>query len=264
MTRPLALVTGASSGIGAELARLFGADGHDLVLVARRRDRLETLAGELEHSGVSVRVISSDLSSPSAPEELVRELQSRTLTPEVLVNNAGVGVYGPFVETPLDREVAMIRLNVEAATTLAKLLLPAMVERRRGGILNVASTAAFQPGPLMAVYYATKAYLLSFSEAIADELRGSGVTVTTLCPGPVVTEFQAGAGMEDSRLVKTPLVMDVRRVARAGVRGFRRGKRLVIPGLQNRLIVQLERLLPRQVVTRMTGAVQEGRRAPKQ
>jgi short-subunit dehydrogenase len=260
VTRALALVTGASSGIGLELARLFARDGYDLLLVARGRERLEEAARELARAGVDVTVHPADLADPGAIALLAETVAARGLSPEVLVNNAGLGVYGPFAETALERELGVIRVNVEAATALAKLFLPGMLARRRGGILNVASTAAFQPGPLMAVYYATKAYLLSFSEAIADELRGTGVTVTALCPGPTRTNFQKQAGMERSRLIRTPLVMDVREVARIGYEGFRRGRRVVIPGVSNRLVVGLERFFPRTLVTSMTRKVQESRR----
>ena len=177
-----ALITGASSGIGLDLARLFAKDGHDVVLVARSEGKLREIAAELERDfGMTAHVIVADLAKPDAPQTLVAQLP---VDVDVLVNNAGFGVLGPFVETDLAKELEMIQVNVVALTHLTKLLLPPMVARRRGRVLNVASTAAFQPGPLMAVYYATKAYVLSFSEAIADELRDSGVTVTALCPGP--------------------------------------------------------------------------------
>ena len=259
MTRPLALVTGASSGIGRELARLLAQDGHDLALVARRRELLEELAGELTSSGATVVVLPQDLSEEGAATALAGELAARGLRPEVLVNNAGVGTSGFFAETPLDRELAMIRINVVAPTELTKLLLPAMLERRRGRILNVASTAAFQPGPLMAVYYATKAYLLSFSEALANETAGTGVTVTALCPGPTRTRFQQKAGVAESRLFHSPLVSDVEPVARAGYEGMKRGRRVVVPGLANKVLVQAERLTPRRWVTAITRAIQENR-----
>ncbi|HEX7419159.1 MAG TPA: SDR family NAD(P)-dependent oxidoreductase, partial [Thermoanaerobaculia bacterium] len=174
MNRPTALVTGASSGIGLDLSRVLAKNGYDLVLVARTASKLQDAANELQKSGVSAGVIASDLSRPSAAAEIVAELTLRNIEIEVLVNNAGYGLTGPFVDNDLQREVDMIQVNVVALTQLTKLLLRPMVARKRGRILNVASTAAFQPGPLMAVYYATKAYVLSFSEAIAEELRDSG------------------------------------------------------------------------------------------
>ena len=180
---PTALVTGASSGIGLELATLLAKDRHDLVLVARGRERLDGVArGLTEEFGVAATVLPADLTDPSAPIDIALALAERKLAIDILVNNAGFGVYGFFAQTPLEKELAMIQVNITALTHLTKLLLPGMLERRRGRILNVASTAAFQPGPLMAVYYATKAYVLSFSEALANETAGTGVTVTALCP----------------------------------------------------------------------------------
>src|SRR3954449_1502715 len=196
-TRPVALVTGASAGIGRELCDILAREGHDLVLVARREPELTALAGELkEKYGADARVVIADLSKARAAQGVVKEL-GPSAEVDVLVNNAGFGGHGAFVERPRDVELGQIAVNVTALTDLTRLLLPGMVERRRGRILNVASTAAFQPGPFMAVYYATKAYVLSFSQAIAEELSGSGVTVTTLCPGVTETQFQQVAGAED-------------------------------------------------------------------
>lgn len=257
---PNALVTGASSGIGWELAKLLAGDRYDLVFVARRGKRLEELGRDLTAAfGVQVRVIAKDLAEQNAPSEVFAELQQAGLFIHVLVNSAGFGVYGPFARTERAKELEMIQVNVAALTDLTKLLLPAMLERRNGKILNVASTAAFQPGPLMAVYYATKAYVLSFSEALANELAGSGVTVTALCPGPTETHFQKDAGLEDTRLFKSPLLMDARSVARAGYEGMKKGKRVVIPGLGNRLLVQTERFTPRRLVTAIARKIQETR-----
>src|SRR3989475_8551934 len=196
-----ALITGASSGIGLELARVLAEHGHDGGLVARSEATLQSLAAELKARDVRAHVIVVDLSAPGAAKAVVDRVRDLALEIDVLVNNAGYGVYGPFLETSLDAELAMIRVNIVALTELTKRLLPAMVARKRGKILNVASTAAFLPGPLMAVYYATKAYVLSFSEAIANELEGTGVTVTALCPGPTASGFQAAARLEESRLV---------------------------------------------------------------
>jgi hypothetical protein len=262
--RQTALVTGASGGIGWELARAFAAGGYDLVLVARSGGKLEQLAGELRNRhGVAVRVLAKDLTAHGAPDEIFQELEGVGTAVDVLVNNAGFATFGPFAETDLASELEEIQLNVAVLTHLTKRFLPGMLARRRGGVLNVASTAAFQPGPLMAVYYATKAYVLSFSEALGEELRGSGVTVTALCPGPTATGFQARAEMQDSGLFTGPLkVMDAAAVARAGYEGFRKGKRIVIPGLINKLGVQSVRVSPRALATRLVGAMQAKRNHP--
>lgn len=257
---PTALVTGASSGIGLELATLLARGRHDLVFVARNRDRLEAVARDLrEEFGVAVTVVAKDLAKPGAPDAIAREISERGAVLDILVNNAGFGVYGPFAGTPLEKELEMIQVNVTALTHLTKLFLPGMLERRRGRILNVASTAAFQPGPLMAVYYATKAYVLSFSEALANETAGSGVTVTALCPGPTLTEFQGRAGFGDVPLLKGPLVMLASNVARAGYEGMLRGQRIVIPGIANRTLVQALRVTPRRLATAIARRIQESR-----
>jgi len=257
---PTALITGATSGIGLELASLAAQDRHDLVLVARQRDRLESVGrGLAEEYGVRVSVLPKDLSDPSTPAEIGRDLAARGIAVDVLVNNAGFGVYGLFAETAIDRELEMIQVNVVALTHLTKLILAGMLARRLGRILNVASTAAFQPGPLMAVYYATKAYVLSFSEALANETAGTGVTVTTLCPGPTPTGFAERAGFGTSPLLPGPFVWSASAVARAGWSGMMRGKRVVVPGLANRAIVQAERFTPRRLVTAVARKLQESR-----
>ena len=253
-----ALITGASSGIGLDLARLFAKDGYDVVLVARSEGKLRELAAELEREfKVKAHVVVADLAKPDAPRQLVDAL---SVDVDVLVNNAGFGVTGPFAETDLAKELEMIAVNVVALTQLTKLLLRPMVARRRGRILNVASTAAFQPGPLMAVYYATKAYVLSFSEAIADELRDSGVTVTALCPGPTETGFAAVADMSATRLFNIAKPMSSIDVARAGLEGMKRGRRVVIPGVKNKLLTQSVRVSPRRMVTTIVRKLQESRR----
>ena len=201
MAKETVLITGASSGIGLELARLFAADGSDLILVARREAELQSLADDMAAShGISARVMTEDLSDLSAPQRIVDRLATDELELDVLVNNAGFGLRGPAAELDLQRQLDMLQVNVTALTHLTRLLLPAMIARRRGGVLNVASTAAFQPGPHMAVYYATKAYVLSFSEALAEELGGTGVTVSCLAPGPTATEFADAADMRDTLL----------------------------------------------------------------
>ncbi len=258
---PTALVTGASSGIGLELATLLARDRHDLVFVARRRDRLDAIArGLTEEFGVRATVLALDLARPETPAEIARELSGRGVGVDILVNNAGFGLHGLFATTPLEKELEMIQVNVAALTHLTKLLLPPMLERRRGRILNLASTAAFQPGPLMAVYYATKAYVLSFSEALANETAGTGVTVTALCPGPTTTDFQKQAGVEKTPLFAGPLVMDAPTVALAGYRGMMRGDRVVIPGILNQALVQALRVTPRRVATAVARRIQERRR----
>lgn len=249
--RPVALVTGASAGIGRELADILAREGHDLVLVARREPELSALATALkEKYGADSRVITADLSKPRAAEDLVGELGPSAAV-DVLVNNAGFGGHGPFHERDREADLRMIAVNVTALTDLTRLLLPGMVERRRGRVLNVASTAAFQPGPFMAVYYATKAYVLSFSQAIAEELSGTGVTVTTLCPGVTETEFQRVAGVEDVPLTKGPLSMSAKAVAEAAYKGMTRGKLLVVPGLHNKIGAQSTRLAPRRVILKV-------------
>lgn len=259
-----ALVTGASGGIGAELARLFARDGWSLVLVARSRDGLERIGRELgEKHGTAYHVVPADLSDPAAPAAVHAAVQALGVQVEALVNNAGFGLAGPFVDvggggaTELGRELEMLQVNVVALTHLTKLFLPGMVQRRRGYVMNVASTAAFQPGPLMAVYYASKAYVLSFSEALSLELEGTGVTVTTLAPGATRTEFQNVAKMENSRLFRAGHVMTATEVAEAGYNGMHAGKPLVVPGAVNRLMAAGTRLVPRRVAARLAKFAQQ-------
>jgi hypothetical protein len=254
-----ALVTGASGGIGEDLARLFAADGHDLVLVARSRDKLARISEELSGKhNVSARVVASDLTRREAPREIYDELQAADIRIDALINNAGFGSYGLFAETDLRRELDMLQVNVVALTHLTKLFLPAMVERRRGYVMNVASTAAFQPGPLMAVYYASKAYVLTVSEALSNETAGTGVFVSALCPGPTETGFVAAAGMERSKLFDRAL-MDSRAVAEAGYRGLLAGRRVVIPGFKNSLMARTVGLFPRGLVMNVVRGIQERR-----
>jgi short-subunit dehydrogenase len=252
-----ALITGASGGIGYELAVLLAQDGYDCILVARGRDKLSELGSRLERDyHVKTLVIARDLGKPSAVDEVYDEVTAASMAVDILVNNAGYPVFGLFTDTDLQAEVDMLQVNVVALTALTKLFLRGMVERRSGRILNLASTAAFEPGPLMAVYYASKAYVLSFSEALANELRGTGVTVTALCPGPTRTGFQERGAMQDSGLVKGTIA-DARSVAIAGYRGLMRGKTLVIPGFSNKLVPWVVRLSPRAVVPRVVRRMQE-------
>lgn len=256
--RPVALVTGASAGIGKELAGRFAAD-HDLILVARREAELNALADEWRSRGGQVHVTPADLSDPAAPQQLFDAVAAKGLAVDVLVNNAGFGTLGPFHDTDLAKSLSMIQVNVAALVHLTGLFLPGMRQRGRGRILNVASVAAFQPGPFMATYYATKAFVLSFSEALWDELNGTGVTVTCLCPGPTKTEFADVAGMHGTNLFRGPNVMGVGAVADAGARAARRGQRLVVPGFWNRLLVFGVRFAPRRLVLRVVRRFQQKR-----
>ena len=249
--RERALVTGASAGIGRELARAFAAEGSDLVLVARRSERLEELAAELGTAhGIDAQVLGADLGRAATPRELATQLEEGGIDIDVLVNNAGFGVNGTFAELDLGRQMEMIQVNVTSLVELSGLLIPKMVERRKGGILNVASTAAFQPGPRMAIYYATKAFVLSFTEALFQELRGSGVRACCLCPGPTETEFMEVAELEETRLFDMTK-MSAERVARAGLAAFRADRPLAVPGILNKLGTVGVRLTPRAVVRRM-------------
>lgn len=243
-----ALVTGASSGIGRELARLFAADGHSVVLVARRKPRLEELARELETGGrIKAWPIACDLSTPSGVDALLQTLATENVQVDFLVNNAGVGTTGRFVESPPEAEVAMAELNVTAVVRLTRALLPGMLARRHGRVLNIGSTAGFQPGPFMATYYASKAFVNHFSEALAYELAGSGVSVTLSCPGPTRTEFGDISGVARSKLFSLK-VATAGSVARQAYRALMRGRVLVIHGFLNWLAAQLTRVGPRSLV----------------
>lgn len=243
MTRPVTLITGASAGLGVEFARLCAAAGEELVIVARRRDRLEALAAEV---GGKVHIFVSDLSLAGAPAGLINSIEAEGLTVDTLINNAGFGGGGRFAEQSLARQREMIDLNVRALTELTRLVLPPMLERGRGAILNVASTAAFQPGPGSAVYFATKAYVLSFTEALHQELKGWGVKVSALCPGATATEFGIAAGYKGRQLER--FSADPRPVVAAGLNGLKRNKAIVIPGLFNKATAQASRFLPRALV----------------
>lgn len=243
--RPVALITGASAGIGAELARVFAAHGHELALVARREDRLAVLAEEIAAAGHSrPTVLSVDLGRRDAVSVVAAELTSRGLEPAFVVNNAGFGLVGPAAVLSRDEQLAMIDLNVRTLTELSLAFVDSLT-RHRGGILNVASIAAFTPGPGMVVYYASKAYVLSFSEALHCELAGRGVRVTALCPGPVLTEFQARAGLHDDRSQTVLLSLSPERVAVIGYDGLMRGKRVVVAGIGNRVALFLARVAPK-------------------
>jgi short-subunit dehydrogenase len=246
-----ALITGASSGIGLELAKIFAQNKIDLILVARESDRLRQAAASSQ-----ARVIARDLADPQSPRAIHDELASTPI--DYLVNNAGFGLGGPFAANDRQTQLDMIQVNVTSLVDLTRLFLPGMLARKSGRIMNVASTAAFQPGPLMAVYYATKAFVLSFTEAIAEELRRSGVTVTALCPGPTASDFQRRAGLDHVKLFKNKfLSMSSRKVAEIGYRGMLQGKVIVIPGIMNKLGVQSLRLGPRAIVRKAARKLQE-------
>ncbi|MFY9845445.1 MAG: SDR family oxidoreductase [Terriglobales bacterium] len=255
--RKTALITGASFGIGLELARIFAREGYNLVLVARSADKLRQLASELEKThGTRSLILAVDLTEPGAPAYVLDQTTRADIHVDVLVNNAGFGQYGKFVENDLEECLRQIQLNVTTLTHLTHLYLPAMIERKSGRILNVASTAAFQPGPLMAVYYATKAYVLHFSEAISNELQDTGITVTCLCPGPTETEFQKRANISGIRLSKYG-TMDARTVAEDGYRALIAGKTVAISGFRNWLIAQSVRFAPRRMVAAVARKLQE-------
>jgi hypothetical protein len=243
--RPVTLITGASSGIGAELAHVFAEHGHELVLTARREAELEALAGAIAAAGhVRPLVLPADLAQRDAVARIAAALHSTALEPQYVVNNAGYGLAGDVATLDRDDQLAMVDLNIRALTELSLVFADSLV-RHRGGILNVASIAGFLPGPGMAVYYASKAYVLSFSEALHEELRKQGVRVTTLCPGPVATGFQERAGLRAGGIGEGgPLALPARRVAEIGYAGFMRGKRVVVAGVANKLAVFFMKLMP--------------------
>src|SRR5215467_9127847 len=255
-SRPRALVTGASSGIGIELARQLARDGHDLVLSARRAAPMHALAAELEAHGADSVVIPVDLSKPRAASELAAAVETRGLIIDVLVNNAGLGGIGRLDQLDRGRVNEMLHVNVVALTELTRLLLPGMVARRRGRVLLVASTASFQPGPRMAAYFATKAYVLSLGEALAYELRGTGVTVTTLCPGATATNFFKTAGANEIALQPA---MSPSEVARIGYRALTAGRRVAITGTLNRILALGGRYAPHSLTLPATAALMSRR-----
>ena len=255
--RPVALVTGASGGIGEALARTLAAKGHDLVLVARSADKLQNLADELiSAQKISAQIISADLGVPGAGHALATTLTDRGIVIDVLVNNAGFADFGEFHLADPRKLDSMISLNICTLTELMRELVPGMVARKSGRVLNVASTAAFMPGPLMAVYYATKAYVLSVSEAVAEELNGTGVTVTALCPGPTESGFQAVAAMENSKLIKGRKIMDSQTVAELGVKAMLAGKPMIVTGFKNKLQAMSPKFTPRRLIPAMVKRAQ--------
>jgi short-subunit dehydrogenase len=253
-----ALITGASGGIGYELAKLFARDRYNLVLVARSADRLNQIAADLQTQfAITVKTFALDLSQQLSPRFLFDQLQREKVAIDILVNNAGFGAFGEFAAMPEEEVLGQIQLNITALTHLTRLFLPPMLERHSGKIMNVASTAAFQPGPLMAVYYATKAYVLSFSEALANEVAGSGVVVSCFCPGATDTGFAKRASVENSRLFKKIGAMTAEAVAQDGYRGLMAGRTLVISGMHNWLVAESVRFAPRKLVTAISRWIAE-------
>ncbi|MCW1930632.1 MAG: SDR family oxidoreductase [Candidatus Kerfeldbacteria bacterium] len=248
------LITGANSGIGLECARIMSNLGYRLILVGRSKERLQEAIDSLS-SETEAHMIVSDLSLPSAAIEVMTGVRELGCSIDILINNAGVGLYGALLETDPVKEEDMMQLNMQTLVQLTRLVLPEMVQRGSGRILNVASTAAFFPGPLMAVYYATKAFVLSFSEAIDEELRGTGVTVTALCPGPTSTGFAKTADMGRSRLFKGRIAT-ARDAAQTGISGMLAGKRVVIDGAMNRIMIAFARILPRRLLARLVTFIQ--------
>ena len=251
--RPVTLITGASAGIGTALAHVFAANGHEVVLVARREQLLTSLADDIAATGAPrPMVLRADVARIDAARRIGDALLANGVEPDIIVNNAGFGLVGEAAKLDRGEQLAMIDLNVRALTDLS-LAFADTLERRHGGILNVASVAAFLPGPEMAVYYATKAYVLSFSEALHHELAPRGVRVTALCPGPVPTEFQARAGVKDMKFSRS-LTLSAERVAADGYRGLQAGRRVVVPGLPNKLVTLMAGLMPRDWILEMAGA----------
>jgi short-subunit dehydrogenase len=254
----LALITGASNGIGLELAKIHASKGDNLVLVARNVTKLNELKNTWEKQyKVSVHTIEKDLSKPNAAKEVYDETTAKGLQVDYLINNAGFGDFGMFYETDWNKELQMINLNITTLTQFTKLYLQDMVKRRSGKIMNVASTAAFQSGPTMAVYYATKAYVLSFSEAIDNEVRDKGITLTTLCPGATESGFQAAAAMEESALVKGKKLPTSQEVAEYGYQSMMKGKTVAIHGLMNWIMANSVRFTPRALVVKITRKIQD-------
>jgi short-subunit dehydrogenase len=253
-----ALITGASNGIGLELAKIHASKGGDLVLVARNKAKLEELKSTLEGKyKVNVYIIVKDLSANNAAQEVYEETSKQNIQIDYLINNAGFGDFGMFVDTDWSKELQMINLNITTLTQFTKLYLQDMVKRRSGKIMNVASTAAFQSGPTMAVYYATKSYVLHFSEAVDNEVRDKGVTVTTLCPGPTESGFQAAAALEESALVKGKKLPSSKVVAEYGYKAMMKGKTVAIHGFMNSILANSVRFMPRKLVVSVTRKMQD-------
>jgi hypothetical protein len=251
-----ALITGASSGIGLELAKIMAREGHNLVLVARSENTLFELKKQLEQKyNIKIKIIIQDLKYYNAPQTIFDAVENDKIHVNILVNNAGFGVYGEFKDTDLEKELEMIQVNATALTHLTKLFLPKMIENNSGRILNVASTASFIPGPLMSVYYATKAYVLSFSQALAEELDTTNIKVVTLCPGPTKTNFANNSGNKDTKLFNEK-IPEAKEVAEYAYQKLIDGKRVAIHGIKNKAIITTSRIIPRNIITKAVKKIQ--------
>lgn len=256
MKNDTVLITGASQGLGYEFAKIFAQNKYNLVLVARNIEKLKNIAQELKKKyNVGVKIIQKDLSLPKSPQEIYEELQKDSIEVNILINNAGFATYGEFAQTDLQQDLNEIQVNIVSLTHLTKLFVPNMIKRKKGKILNVSSVAGFFPGPFMSVYYASKAYVLSLSEALHEELKGSGITVTTLCPGPTKSGFAKRANLPALELFKNG-IMDANRVAYEGYKGLMKGKSVVIPGAKNKMQVNLLRFVPRSIVAGIVKKIQ--------
>lgn len=254
------LITGASGGLGLELAKIFSREGHNLVLLARRHEKLESLAKELEENyKIKTKVIAKDLCLVNASQEVYDYCQRENIHIDILVNNAGFGDFGPYAESDWTKQANMVQLNITALMHLTHLFLPPMLERKEGKILNLASVAAFQPGPLMSIYYASKAFVLSFTEALSVETKGTGVTVTALCPGPTESDFMTVADLEESGLFKNLRVASAQTVCEYGYRQMQKGKVIAIPGLLNKILVLTAKFSPRALVRLIVLEIQKAR-----
>ena len=256
------LITGASSGIGYEFAKIYAKKGYNLVITARRKNNLERIKQELESfdTAICVDIIVLDLSKQNSAKELYEVVKQRGILIDTLINNAGFGVYGNFIETDIEKEIDMIELNIKSLVVLTKLFLKDMVSRNNGTIINVASTAAFQPGPLMSVYYASKSFVLSFTEAIRNEVRDTNVNISVLCPGPTDTELEKSASLEESSLFTKLKVMKPEKVAIIGYKGINRNKSVIIPGILNNILITFNKIIPRALVINIVRKLQESKK----
>ena len=256
------LITGASSGIGYEFAKIYAKKGYNLVITARRKNNPDRIKQELESfdTSICVDIIVLDLSKQNSAKELYEVVKQRGILIDTLINNAGFGVYGNFIETDIEKEIDMIELNIKSLVVLTKLFLKDMVSRNNGTIINVASTAAFQPGPLMSVYYASKSFVLSFTEAIRNEVRDTNVNISVLCPGPTDTEFEKSASLEESSLFTKLKVMKPEKVAIIGYKGINRNKSVIIPGILNNILITFNKIIPRALVINIVRKLQESKK----
>lgn len=256
-SRSHVLITGATAGIGYEIARLFAIDGYNLILIARDKDRLAKVKEQLEIYNINVDILSVDLSVDKACEKVFTFVDEKNLTVDILINNAGIGSFGEFTSISMEKELELIDVNVRAVTELTKHFLYKMVGNEEGAILNVSSTAAFCAGPKMAAYYASKAFVLNLTEALNEEVKGNGVKVCCLCPGAVNTEFQNKAGIRKSESAKKN-VMSPKKVAEIAYRDLKKGKVIIIPGFKNKLIVNINKFLPRSISRRIILKMNKG------